>query len=93
MDNTVIEQRLERIERVLLGQKDVLNFEEFCEYVGISKSYGYKLTSRRVVPYYNPNGKIIYFKKEEVDKWLLSNKKKATYELSEGLRKKVGVLK
>ena len=40
-------ERLERIEKGLLSQKTVLNFTDFCIYVGISKSHGYKLTSTR----------------------------------------------
>ena len=51
--------RLERIEEGLIAQKSVLNFEDFCKYVGISKSWGYKLTSQRAVPHYSPNGKTL----------------------------------
>lgn len=72
----IIEQtneRLDRIEKGVLGQKTVLTFEDFCIYVGISKSFGYKLTSTRKVPHFCPNGKMIYFEKAQVDLWLLQN--------------------
>ncbi|MFD2519884.1 DNA-binding protein [Emticicia soli] len=65
--------KLDRIEQGLIAQKTVLNFEDFCRYVGISKSYGYKLTSLRAVPHFCPHGKTLFFEKAEVDKWLLQN--------------------
>jgi excisionase family DNA binding protein len=66
-------QRLERIEQGLIAQKTVFTFDDFCRYVGISKSWGYKLTSQRAVPHYSPNGKTLYFEKAQIDKWLLQN--------------------
>ncbi len=76
-----INQKLDNLERLMLAQKTVLTFEEFCIYCGISKAFGYKLTSKKLVPFYKPTGKIIYFKKEEVDNWLLQNKHKANFEI------------
>lgn len=65
--------QLQRIEQATLAQKSVLTFDEFCTYTGISKSWAYKLTSNREVPHFKPNDKKIYFKKEDIDKWLLQN--------------------
>ncbi len=73
--------QLERIERATLAQKKVLNFEEFCIYLGISESHGYKMTSARKVEYSQPNGKMIYFDREVVDKYLLSNTVKTKTQL------------
>ncbi|HAT66029.1 MAG TPA: DNA-binding protein, partial [Flavobacteriaceae bacterium] len=39
MDNLLILERLDRIERLLTVSKDVLTFEETCDYTGISRSY------------------------------------------------------
>ena len=39
-----MEQRLNRIEQLLAGQKNVLTFDEACTYTGISRTYMYKLT-------------------------------------------------
>lgn len=74
-------QRLDKIERGLLSQKTVLTFDEFCRYTGISKSWGYKLTSARAVPFSKPNDKAIYFEKEQIDKWLLQNPVKTVAQL------------
>lgn len=34
-----VEERLDRIEQLLRGQKNVLNFSEACDFTGISPSY------------------------------------------------------
>ena len=54
--------------------KPVLNFKEACEYTGLSKSWMYKLTHRGMIPHYKPDGKMIYFKTQELENWMLRNK-------------------
>lgn len=61
--------------------KQVLTFEEFCEYAGISKSHGYELTCSNQIPFYRPHGKLIYLGKADVDKWLLQNRVKSISEI------------
>lgn len=56
-------------------KKDVLTFEEACEYLSVSSSHLYKLTSSHQVPCYQPNGKKLYFRRQELDQWLLRNPK------------------
>ena len=48
-------------------------FEEASEYLQISKSYLYKLTSTKQILHYKPNGKLIYFIKDELDDWIMQN--------------------
>ena len=73
--------RLQTIEELLLTSKTVLNLEEVLLYTGLSKSYMYKLTSTGGIPCYKPQGKQIYFKKDEVESWLLQNRKATNKEL------------
>ena len=77
--------RLERIEKLILSQnllqKDVLNFNETCDYLELSQSFLYKLTSSRTIAHYKPNGKKIYFKRSELDEWLLRNRTVTTDEI------------
>ena len=77
MDVKIIE-RLESIEKLLIEQqtlqKQVLNFNETCKYLELSQSHLYKLTSTGTIPHYKPNGKKIYFQREELDHWLLRNR-------------------
>ncbi len=69
-----IQKQLDRIEDILKGQVDKpLSFNEASKYLNLSKSYLYKLTSRNDIPYYKPNGKLVYFSKLELDKWILKN--------------------
>lgn len=86
-----LDERLERIESLLLAKKNVLTLEEACDYVGISRSYLYKLTSTGTIPHSKPNGKLIYFEREEFERWLLQNKtfskgnsKQSTWSYSKG---------
>lgn len=55
-------------------QKEVLTSDEAARYLGISKSYLYKLTMRQQIPHYKPMGKMCYFNREELESWLQSNR-------------------
>lgn len=76
-----IEQKLDRIEKLLISQKPVMTFDELVDYTGLSQSYLYKLTSKMDIPFYRPNGKQLYFKKDEIDTWLLRNRSKTNEEI------------
>ena len=75
--------KIENIEKLLLSQKNVLNFSEVKLYTNLSKSYLYELTSSGGIPCYKPNGKQLYFKRQEIEDWLLSNRKATNIELDE----------
>lgn len=76
-----IEERLTNLERINQGAKTILTLEEVAKYTNYSKSYIYKLTSRREIPCYKPNGKQLYFKRTEIDEWLLTNRKMTNKEI------------
>lgn len=69
-----LKARLVRLEQRVYQSKSVLTFDEACEYIGVSESLLYKLTAAKEVPHYKPRGKMLYFKKEEIDEWLLQNR-------------------
>ncbi|MEO1486993.1 MAG: helix-turn-helix domain-containing protein [Bacteroidota bacterium] len=54
--------------------KPILNLDEASRYCGLSKSRMYQHTAKKKIPHYKPEGKLIYFKREDLDNWLLSNK-------------------
>lgn len=81
MDNLLIFERLDRIERLLTVSKEVLTFEETCDYTGISRSYLYKLTASGNIPHSKPNGKMIFFEKKKLNEWLLQNGRKSNGEI------------
>lgn len=74
----------------------VLSFEQGCEYLGFKKSYVYKMTAAGILPISKPNGKKIFFEREKLEAWMLSNASKshserqieaATYETTKGIHK------
>jgi len=76
--------QLNRIEEILNSRNtEPMNFENACKYLSISKSYLYKLTWKKKIPFYKPNGKKIYFEKSELNQWLLKNRSKSESELEE----------
>lgn len=54
--------------------KEVLTSDEAARYLGISKSYLYKLTMRRQIPHLKPLGKLCYFNRRELEEWLQTNR-------------------
>ena len=74
-------------------QNKVLTFDQGCQYLGYAKSYVYKLTSAGILPFSKPNNKSIFFEREKLENWMLSNASKslaerqidaATYETTKG---------
>ena len=78
-----LNQKLEKLEYLILanGQKEVFTLEEVAQYTGLSKSYLYKLSSTGGIPCFKPRLKMLYFKRTEIDEWLLQNRIKTTEEI------------
>lgn len=74
--------RLDRLEQLmLLNGKEVLTIDELTAYTGYKKSHIYRLTSQKAIPYYKPQGGTLYFKKSEIENWLLQNRQATTSEI------------
>ena len=54
--------------------KEFLSLREAAEYLDMSKSSIYKLTSSRSINFTKPNRGKIYFNKEDLDQWVEKNK-------------------
>lgn len=54
--------------------KEVLTSDEAARYLGVSKSYLYKLTMQQKIPHYKPLGKMCYFNRVELEQWLQNNR-------------------
>lgn len=68
------DERLERIERlILISSKEALTVSEVALMLGLSESRVRHLTSEKELPYYK-QGKNTYFKKSEVEEWMLSTR-------------------
>lgn len=76
-----IYKTLARIEQLLLSNKSVFTLKEFCQFAGISLSFGYKLTHHRKIKFSRPNGKLIFVSREAAESYLLSNPVSLTEEI------------
>jgi excisionase family DNA binding protein len=77
-----LNNRLRRIE----GQLDVqankpMNVEEASNYLSISKSSLYRLTSSGDIAHCKPNGKKVYFLRADLDTWVQRRRVKTNAEL------------
>lgn len=82
-----MEEQLKRLADLMtanisLHTKEVLTSNEAAHYMGVSKSYLYKLTMNRQIPYYKPTGKMCYFNRAEIEDWLQSNRVSTSKELT-----------
>lgn len=66
-----------------INPKSVLTLAEAAEYMGLKKSYLYRLTHEKRIRHYKPNNKMIYFMVEDIIAWLTSNPVLTDEELSE----------
>lgn len=84
MKNT-IEQKLQRIEQLtLLAAKEALTMDDAADYTGLSKSYLYRLVCKKQIGHYKSvGGKQTYFKKSELNDWLLHHRVATTEELEQ----------
>lgn len=60
-------------ELTLIGSKTVLNIDEAALFTGLSVGHIYRLTSGKQIPHFKKNRRL-YFKKAELEEWLLDNK-------------------
>jgi len=77
--------------------KEIFNFKDACQFLDYSKSYLYKLTHSRQIIHYKPNGKKLYFKRIDLEAWLLRNRVKTADEIAQEaidyvVKKKGGVI-
>lgn len=70
-------------ENTIFCQKEVLTSDEAAKYMGVKKSYLYKLTMRGEIPHYKPLGKMCYFNRAELEAWLQQNRVATTTEISD----------
>ena len=63
--------------------KDVLTLEEAAKFMGIARSSLYKMTHEQTIPFYKPNGKMIFFEKSDLLAWVRKNRVSSEAEISE----------
>ncbi len=70
MDNNILQSFKKLIK---LDIDKPINFNDATEYLNVSKSFLYKLTHKRLIKFYKPSGKKIYFLKSDLLKWVQQN--------------------
>ena len=89
----IIMEKLDRIERMVNNiqknqevketqdaNKGIMNVQQVADYLSISKQTVYGMTCRMEVPFYK-RGKKNYFKKSDIDEWLLATRRKTREEI------------
>lgn len=74
-------QLLELFEAQNYMLKDFLTVDDAAQYLNLSKSTIYKMTSRGEIPFYKPNSKTLFLKREEVNDWIQGRKHLSENEL------------
>ena len=53
---------------------EVLTVEEAAKFMGMARSTLYKMTCDQSIPFYRPNGKMIFFEKADILSWIRRNR-------------------
>lgn len=93
----MIEESLSQILNELQSQRELLNnlkannagadvnpvfdIEKASQYLGLSKSQIYRLTSQNQISYFKPNGKKVYFYKDDLNNYINQHRIKSKFEL------------
>ena len=77
-----IKEQLDRIEQYsLIAAKNVLNIQEAAIILGMTvESMRYNVRNN-ILPYNEPNVKRVYFKKSELEDWMMQNRSKSMAEI------------
>ena len=75
-------ERLAQMEQRQLLNKPILTLSETALFLGVKESQIYKLTSQKAIPHSKPNGKIIYFVRDELIEWVRQGRVMTTSEIN-----------
>jgi len=80
--NELILEKLDRLEKYLIGFKDILNVEDLAFYTGYKPAYIYKLVHESKIPYSKSEsgGSKLFFSRKAIDSWLMGNRHKSKNE-------------
>ena len=65
---------IEDVQSRYIYLKEALTTQEAAQYLGMEVSTLYKKTMQNEIPCYSPYGKRLYFKRTELEKWMLQNR-------------------
>lgn len=77
-----IKEQLDRIEQyAMIAAKSMLNIKEAAIILGMTVEGVRYLARNNTLPYYKPNVHRIYFKKSELEDWMMQNRSKSMTEI------------
>lgn len=65
--------------------KEILTVDEAAEFIGLAKQTLYSFTSRREIPHFK-RGKGVRFRRTELERWMLENRRKTSNEIKAELK-------
>ncbi|WP_407483514.1 helix-turn-helix domain-containing protein [Elizabethkingia anophelis] len=66
-----------------------LSFKEALLFMDLSASTLYKMTSESRITFYKPNNGKIYFKREDLESWMMRNERKSLEAMESNLISKI----
>ena len=93
-DYQKLEKRISKLEKkvsegmtskkkIVRISKKMLTISEAAEFLGLEVSGVHMLTHKKLIPYYKPNGKTIYFDPKELVEWQHRERQKPIYEIKD----------
>ncbi|MBR1564762.1 MAG: helix-turn-helix domain-containing protein [Paludibacteraceae bacterium] len=74
-DKQILSELQKLKDLTLLSVKTALTMEDVVNLTGLKKSHIYKLVHYKRIPYYkSEGGKFTYFRKSEIEDWLLAHR-------------------
>ena len=80
-----LQKRMAFLENLLIPAKETLTLEEAAVFLGMKRSTLYKI-HEHTIPFYRPNGKMIYFEKSDLLEWVRQNREDSIDEIAEEAR-------
>ena len=65
---------IDKLNAMLLSQKEILTIDELSDYLGFAIDEIQELIGTNKIPFYQPFKKYTFFKRFEVDEWVLGEK-------------------
>lgn len=66
-------EKLEKMYQRSGRERPMLTMREAAMFTGLSKNTLYKLIQADKIKHYRPNGKLVYFRRDELEAWLMKN--------------------
>lgn len=76
-------QKKQSTDLTAICQKSVWTAKECAAYLGLTLSTLYKKTHGNEIPFSKPGGKVLYFSREEIERWAMSNRYSTQQEIAQ----------